>query len=47
VFALVPAVQKYAWGKPGPESTVAQLAQCSIDQFIIDPNTTYAEVIHV
>ena len=37
------AVQNYAWGKKGSSSVVAKLRK-SEEDFVVDPNTPYAEV---
>ena len=42
LFALSCAVQSYAWGKVGNESTVAKLAASNGD-LAVDPGTPYAE----
>ncbi|XP_071078673.1 mannose-6-phosphate isomerase-like [Haliotis cracherodii] len=44
VFLLKCAVQKYAWGKVGAESEVAQLSQAVDPEFVIEDNTPYAEL---
>lgn len=41
---LVCAVQKYAWGVPGINSSVAQLAKATQPSCTIDENTPYAEL---
>ena len=40
------AVQKYAWGKVGASSTVAQLSEGN-PGFELDPEAPYAEVIRL
>lgn len=45
MFPLKCAVQTYAWGKQGCDSKVAQLMK-NDDNFVVDDNTMYAEVIH-
>ena len=40
-----PAVQNYAWGKPGKTSAVADLAAASIKRFVRKDDEPYAEVI--
>lgn len=42
MYELECAVQHYAWGKIGNESTVAKLAQNNKDM-VIEPNKNYAE----
>lgn len=45
VFAIIPSVQGYDWGKIGSESKVAQLASASkIPGFKLDEKAPYAEV---
>ena len=39
-----PAVQCYAWGKPGKTSAVANLAATSISGFVLKDEEPYAEV---
>ena len=44
VFLLKCAVQTYAWGKQGSNSEVARLMRNADDGFVVNENTTYAEV---
>ena len=44
VFQLNAAVQQYAWGKPGSNSTVAELARDGQTGFTVDTEAPYAEV---
>lgn len=44
MFLLKCAVQTYAWGKQGCNSKVAELMKDANSSFVIDDNTTYAEV---
>lgn len=45
VFKIVPKTQKYAWGKIGVESKVAQYAAAAkIPGFTLDEKVPYAEV---
>jgi len=46
VFLLKCAMQTYAWGKRGCNSEVARLMKNADNSFVIDDNTTYAEVVH-
>jgi len=45
VFLLKCAIQTYAWGKRGGNSEVARLMKNADNSFVIDGNTTYAEVV--
>jgi len=45
VFLLKGAVQTYAWGKLGYKSEVARLMKNADNGFVVDENTTYAEVM--
>lgn len=45
VFLLKCAVQTYAWGKQGSKSEVACLMKSADNGFVVDKNTTYAEVM--
>jgi len=47
VFLLNCAVQTYAWGKKGSSSEVACLMKSANHEFVIDENTTYAEVCSI
>ena len=42
VFKIIPAAQKYDWGKPAPASSVARFATAS--GIAIDESAPYAEV---
>lgn len=47
LIRLKGSIQTYDWGKKGSSSLVARLAKNAIGQeFIIDENKSYAEVIH-
>lgn len=43
-FKIAPGANSYDWGKHGSSSLVAQLAQESVPDFVIDENKAYAEV---
>ena len=38
------AANNYAWGVPGSKSTVAQLAQEAVKDFVLDEGAPYAEL---
>ena len=44
MFELKCAVQEYAWGKKGEDSTVAKLKASADSDFTINPDASYAEV---
>ncbi|KAK3786366.1 hypothetical protein RRG08_022987 [Elysia crispata] len=44
VFELKCAVQEYAWGKKGEDSTVAKLKASADSDFTINPDASYAEL---
>jgi len=43
-YQLACKVQQYAWGKVGSGSTVAQFAQAGDKDFVLDPESPYAEL---
>lgn len=44
VFLISPTTQKYAWGKVGTSSKVAQLASTGLHGFALDESSPYAEL---